>query len=65
VKYPQLSGQQLERLRALENELGKVVVAVQPQSSIAELSPKDLNRLQQAEQELGMILLAYNVTDGR
>jgi hypothetical protein len=65
VKYPELSGQQLARLRALENELGKMVVAVEPQTTVADLSRDELTRLQQAEREMGLILLAYDKMDGR
>ena len=65
IQYPNLSGSQLERLKSLENELGRVVVAVQAQTSVAELSGDDLNRLQQAERDMGLILLAYDKMDGR
>jgi len=65
VKYPNLSGQQLERLQALEGELGKVIVAVEPQTAVADLSSDDLRRLQDAEREMGLVLLAYDKLDGR
>ncbi len=60
VKYPQLDQERLQKLKALEQELGAWVVAVEPQATVAELPPDKLRRLQQAEQELGVILLAYN-----
>ncbi len=59
VKYPQLNQQQMQQLKSLENELGTVVVAVEPETQVAELPPDKLRRLQQAEREMGMILLAY------
>ena len=65
IKYPNLSGEQLSKLRALESELGRMVVAVEPQSAVAELSRDDLQRLQAAEREMGVILLAYDSVNGR
>lgn len=59
VKYPNLDSQGMARLKALEQELGAVVVAVEPEVQVAELTPDKLRRLQQAEEEMGMILLAY------
>ncbi len=59
VKYPQLSQQQMQQLKSLEQELGTVVVAVEPQAQVAELPPDKLRRLQQAERDMGLILLAY------
>ncbi len=59
VKYPQLDEQRLAKLKALEQELGTVVVAVEPQTQVAELPPDKLRRLQEAEKEMGVILLAY------
>lgn len=59
VKYPQLNQQQMQQLKSLEEELGTLVIAVEPQTQVAELPPDKLNRLQQAEREMGMILLAY------
>ena len=60
VKYPQLDGEKMQKLKSLEQELGTVVVAVEPQATVAELPPDKLRRLQQAEREMGFILLAYN-----
>jgi hypothetical protein len=59
VKYAELDRQQMAKLKALEQELGSWVVAVQPEAKIAELDPDKLKRLQEAERELGVILLAY------
>ena len=65
VKYPDLSGEQLAKLQQLERELGRVVVAVEPQTKPAELSQDELRRLQQVEREMGLILVAYDKVDGR
>jgi hypothetical protein len=58
VKFAQLDATQIESLKALESELGKVVVAVEPVARPAKLSQDQLQRLQAAETELGVILLA-------
>ena len=60
VAERRLDQERLQKLKALEQELGAWVVAVEPQATVAELPPDKLKRLQQAEQELGVILLAYN-----
>lgn len=59
VKYPNLDPQRMAKLKSLENELGAVVVAVEPETQVAELPPDKLQRLLDAEKELGVILLAY------
>jgi hypothetical protein len=59
VKYADLDRKQMEKLKALESELGSWVVAVQPQAQVADLEPEKLRRLQEAEREMGLLLLAY------
>ncbi len=49
----------LERVRALEQKLGKVLVAVEPDPAYARLDREELAALQQAERELDTILIAY------
>jgi hypothetical protein len=65
VEYPNLTGEQLAKVQQLEREIGRVVVAVQPQTTTAELAPDQLRRLQEVEKEMGLILLAYDKVDGR
>jgi hypothetical protein len=65
VKYPNLSGEQLAKVQQLEREIGRVVVAVEPQTVPAELSQDELRRLQAIEKEMGLILLAYDKVNGR
>ena len=59
VKIAKLTETQLDKVRALETELGTWVVAVEPQFRLAELTEAQLEKLQKAENELGVILLAY------
>lgn len=65
VKYPNLTGDQLAKVQQLEREIGRVVVAVEPQTTPAELTQDQLHRLQEVEKEMGLILLAYDNVNGR
>ncbi len=49
----------LDRLHAIEDELGTCVVAYEPGPRPASLSAEQLQRLKAAEQELGLTLVAY------
>ena len=46
-------------IRSLEDDLGRVVVALQPPKTPAALSDDDLARLQEVEQRLGVVIVAY------
>ena len=59
VRIANLTEEQLDRLRALEAELGTWVVAVQPEIRLARLTMEQLGELAAAEKELGVVLLAY------
>jgi hypothetical protein len=60
VRYPELDREKMQRLQSLEKELGTVIVAVEPEATVASLPPDKLKRLKEAEKEMGVILLAYN-----
>ena len=60
VRYAQLTPKQLKRLRKFEDKLGALVLAVEPATSLANLSGDQVERLQTLEQELGVLLLAYH-----
>lgn len=62
IKLPiaELEGEALEKVQALEGELGKVVVAYQPAPRLARLTPEQLQRMQQLEVEFGIVLMAYD-----
>lgn len=59
MKIAQLDEARLARLRALEDELGTCIVALEREFHLADLSEEQLKRLQAVEQELGVVLLAY------
>lgn len=50
---------QLKQLQRAEQDLGVVLVALQPQYTFASLSEDKLQRLKVLEDELGVVLLAY------
>jgi len=59
TKYAHLKKDQINKLQELEKELGKVVIAYEPEPTFARLSEEQLKRVQEVEQELGLILVAY------
>jgi hypothetical protein len=60
MRYAELDKARLEKVRALEEELGSYVVAFEPKIPFARLTQDQLKRLQAAEDELGVVLLAYD-----
>lgn len=59
TKIAHLDEARLTKLRALEQELGGCIVAVEPGHRFADLPEAKLERLRAAEEELGFVLLAY------
>jgi hypothetical protein len=49
----------LAEIRSLENEMGKVLVALDPVPGYAELSADELQKLRDVEQRLGVVMVAY------
>jgi len=59
--YPaHLSREQLDALLTLERELGKTVVALQPNTQISSLDEDELGRVKRMEDALGVVLVAYD-----
>ena len=54
-----ISDQELEQLKDLEENLDKVIVAVEPEPKFASLNDNELANLQQTEKKLGVVMLAY------
>jgi hypothetical protein len=55
-----LSHEQLESLLELERELGRTVVALQPDTRISALDEDELGRVKRMEDALGVVLVAYD-----
>lgn len=49
------------KIRALEDELGKHIMAYEPSVRVARLSADQLAKIQTLEKELGVTLLVYEV----
>ena len=62
MQIAELEDEQLAKVKALEEELGKVIVAMRPYYPVANLNKEQVERLQDLEQELGVVLLAYTKT---
>ena len=54
-----ISDQELDQIKDLEQDMEKVIVAVEPKPQFARLSENELTDLQQAEKKLGVVMLAY------
>jgi hypothetical protein len=54
-----LTDKELARIQAMEAELGALVVALEPQYKMADLSAEQVAQLAALEDSLGVILLAY------
>jgi len=50
---------QLQKIKDLEQNIGKVVVAIQPKQMFAQLTQDQLTALQTTERELGVVMVAY------
>ena len=55
-----ISDEQIEKIRNLEVELGKVLLAVEKPKQIATLSEDQLNELKKTEDTLGCVVVAYS-----
>ena len=55
-----LDDSKLECLQGLEDQLGKVLVALEPRAPLAGLSEAELAKVKEAEEQLGVVLLAFD-----
>jgi hypothetical protein len=56
--FAALNDQQLSELRALEENLGVVIIALKPSVPLANLTPEQISCVQHLEQQHGVIALA-------
>ena len=62
MRVAQLDRERLDKVRALEVEMGVCLVALEQEFRLADVSEAQLKRLQEAEKEMGIVLLAYEVS---
>ncbi len=60
MKIADLDEASLAKVRALEEEIGACVLALEPKVKLRDLSEEELERLRSAEDELGVVLMAYD-----
>lgn len=60
LKVATLSAEDAGKLRILERELGKHIMAFEPGLSIASLSDEELKRVKALESQLGVTLLVFD-----
>ena len=59
MKIAALDHDGLDKVQALEKEIGGCVLALEPKVTLKELSADQLAKLRSAEDELGVVLMAY------
>lgn len=59
-RFKRVEDEAVTSLRALEKELGVVVLAIEPKLHVADLTDQQLDRLRSAERDLGVVLIAYD-----
>ena len=59
MEFADLDQEGMKKVRALEEDIGGCVVALQRRISLRDLSPEELKKLQSAEEDLGVVLMAY------
>lgn len=59
MEFADLDEEGMNKVRALEQDIGGCVVALQRRINLRDLSEEELEKLQSAEEELGVVLMAY------
>jgi hypothetical protein len=58
-KFAKLNNDDLNKIQSLEKEIGKVILAYEPESPYAELKPEEIDKIRKLEIDLKVIILAY------
>ncbi len=59
MKFANLDDDDLKKLTALEEQMGTLILAVEPVYPLAKLSGEQVKRIQALEEELNVVLLAF------
>jgi hypothetical protein len=59
MKLAKLDEASLARVQRMEEQMGTLILALEPYHPLAQLDEAQVKRLQDLEQELGVVLLAY------
>lgn len=60
IRIAKLDDATLDKIQAMESELGHSIVALEPYYQPANLTAAQISKLKSLEQELGVVLLAYS-----
>ena len=59
IRFAKIDDETIEKIHAMEEELGHPIVALEPHYPPANLTEAQIKKLKFLEQELGVMLLAY------
>lgn len=59
MKFAHLDDENLEKVQHLEEQLGSIILVLEPQYSVATLSDEQLEQVKDLEQAMGVVLVAY------
>jgi hypothetical protein len=59
MKIADLDEASLKRIQQMEEAMGTLILALEPQIPLAELTDEQVEKLNVLEQELGVVLIAY------
>ncbi len=59
MKYAQLDDAGLQKVQALEQQTGALILVMERVHPLANLNEEQIKKIQALEQELGVILIAY------
>ena len=59
MKIADLDESDLKKVQQLEEQMGTLIIALEPQYPLAELSDEQLDMLNKLEEQLGVLLIAY------
>ena len=59
IRIAKLDTETIDKIQAMEEELGHSILALEPYYPPAKLTDVQVSRLKALEQELGVVLLAY------
>jgi hypothetical protein len=59
MRIADLDEKSLKRVQQMEEQMGTLIIALEPHIPLAELSEDQVKRLNSLEEELGVVLIAY------
>jgi len=63
LKIATVDNATVAKIKALEEDIGKHIMAFEPGVSLAMLTPDEIQKIEALEKEAGVTLLVYNLLD--